>query len=107
MSDKQRGGFPTGDSLLADMFGVNENDRAEWERQRDIRRDKAKKGGPLHAMFKLAEVGITAHMHGAYMEAERGTQEKRMTERTVYTKSENVDEIQEPRKTVDTDGYSF
>ena len=93
-------GFPTGRDL-SEMFGfVKEEDRDNWEKERNSRQNQARgtaadmasrSAGPA---LDMAKRGVQAQMHGAQMEAQRGSQAKvRMTKtETITEQSKNIDD---------------
>ena len=93
-------GFPSGRDL-SEMFGyVTEEDRAQWEKQREA--GKQNQPGTAQEManksiapaLDMAQRGVQAQMHGAQMEAQRGSQPKqrsRVIRETVTEQSRNID----------------
>lgn len=118
MSDRQdegtvNSGFPGGADDIAEMFGVTAADREAWDKQREARaKQKAMRPSPVKNMaktaFSMAEMGITSQMRAAYIEEQRGTQEKFVETTRTRTRSRNVDsELEEMDQPVDTSGYDF
>ena len=104
-------GFPRDGGILGDLFGVSEADRAEWDKQRQMRleRQQRNQSGLLNkatqAAYNIAAAGITSQMRAAYIEEARGTMVKE-TITTTRSQSRNIDpEFEAIRR--DTGGYEF
>lgn len=93
-------GFPTGKDL-SEMFGfVKSEDRDNWEKERNARQNgprgtaadmAGRSAGPA---LDMAKRGVQAQMHGAQMEAQRGSQAKVRTTKTetITEQSRNISE---------------
>ena len=100
-------GFPKDDDMIGGLFGVNEEDRHAWakERQQMQKPGLAKKA--TMAAYEIAAAGITSQMRAAYIEEARGTMAKETTT-TIRSQSRNIDpELEEIRREAPSGGYEF
>lgn len=99
-------GFPTGKDM-SEMFGyVTEEDRSNWQQQREASKQEKPPGTAQEMASKsiapaldMAKHGVQAQMHGAQTEAHRGAQPKtksRVIRQTVTEQSRNVDSADDP-----------
>ena len=93
-------GFPSARDF-SEMFGyVKEEDREKWEKDRNANKNRSQgtaadmAGRSVGPALDLAKQGVRAQMHGAQMEAQRGSQAKKrtVTRETVTEQSQNIDE---------------
>ena len=72
-------GFPKDDDTIGGLFGVNEEDRHAWAKERQMRLERQQMQKPglakkaTMAAYEIAAAGITSQMRAAYTEEARGT----------------------------------
>ena len=106
-------GFPKDDDTIGGLFGVNEEDRHAWAKERQMRLERQQMQKPglakkaTMAAYEIAAAGITSQMRAAYIEEVRGTMAKETTT-TTRSQSRNIDpELEEIRREAPSGGYEF
>ena len=106
-------GFPKDDDTIGSLFGVNEEDRHAWAKERQMRLERQQMQKPglakkaTMAAYEIAAAGINSQMRAAYIEEARGTMVKETTT-TTRSQSRNIDpELEEIRREASSGGYEF
>lgn len=100
-------GFPKDDDTIGGLFGVNEEDRHAWAKERQMRLERHWRRKQPMAAYEIAAAGITSQMRAAYIEEARGTMAKETTT-TTRSQSRNIDpELEEIRREAPSGGYEF
>lgn len=104
-------GFGMSRADIEGAFGLSAEDKANFEARREAEREvggtaKALAEKSITPAMEIAKQGITAQMHGASMEDQRGNSTKVQTTRTV-TQSRNARSFDDGVAEASDGGYEF